>query len=162
MKFLRCLFAAILLVAPASAMAAGTADPTISGYWTMVPQPNCPLGPCFVSYLAPITPSVAGSAATSLVAKSSPGALTDAYFVCSATCYLLIYNATSDPGNGSTTAGTASGNLQDCIGPSTGQTINYLGNAPEAFSVGITLVISSTGCGTETQSNVGFIHARVQ
>ena len=161
MKWLR-YPAALLMLAWAPALAGGTGQQSVMGYYTMVPQPNCPIGPCFVQYAGPIAPSVAGSAATSVVAKASAGVLVDAYAICTATCYLLIYNATADPGNGATTAGTAPGNLQDCIGPSTQPVINYLGNAYEAFSTGITLVVSSTACGTETQSGVGFIHARVQ
>ena len=161
MKVLRLLAAILALAWPFAALAEGTQGQTIPGYWTMNPQPNCPLGPCFVAYLAPIAPFVAGPAAISLTLGTKLS-LVDAYLTCTASCYLFIYNSLTDPGNGSTTAGTAAGNLQDCVGPGTSFALNYLGNAYEAFSTGITIVVSSTGCASETQSNVGYIHARAQ
>ncbi len=76
----------------------------------------------------------------------------------------MVFNATSALGNGATTAGVASGNLQECIAiPANGTgAISYMGAPPSAFSVGITAAISSTPCATLTLSTVGFIHGSVK
>ena len=107
-----------------------------------------------------ITSSVAGSAASSLVIKASAGNLYSAYAVCTAACWLMVFNATSAPADGATTAGTASGNLQDCVPIAAGGTggVSYGSGPAEAFSAGITAVISSTACATKTAATTGFIH----
>ncbi len=114
----------------------------------------------------PITavPTIAGSASSSSVFKAAAGHLISAYANCTAACWLMIFNSTTAPSNGSTTAGTASGGLQDCIPISAGGigSINYAPQPAEFFSVGITAAISSTACGTLTLSPVGFIHGMVQ
>lgn len=107
-----------------------------------------------------ISPAIAGAAASNVVLKNAPGTLFGAYAVCTAACYLMVFNATSAPADGATTAGTASGNLQDCVPIAANGTngVNYAPGPGESFSVGITAVISSTACGTKTSSAVGFIH----
>lgn len=111
-----------------------------------------------------ITPVIAGSAASSAVLKASAGSLYGVYANSTAAGWLMVFNATSAPGNGATTAGTASGNLQDCIPISAGGSnfLNYNPGPPEAFSVGITAVVSSTACATLTLATTGFIHGSVK
>jgi hypothetical protein len=108
--------------------------------------------------------SVTGSVASSLVLKIAAGHLIGSYANCTAACWLMIFNSATAPSNGSTTAGTASGNLQDCIPIAAGGigSINYAPQPLEFFSVGITAAISSTACSTLTLSTVGFIHGTVQ
>jgi hypothetical protein len=108
--------------------------------------------------------SVAGSASSSLVLKAAAGHLISAYANCTAACWLMIFNSATAPGDGATTAGTASGGLQDCIPIAAGGigSINYTPQPFEFFSVGITAVISSTACATKTASTVGFIHGTIQ
>lgn len=112
---------------------------------------------------ATTTPVVAGSASPGVVVSASPASLRSAYAICSGTCYLMVFNAVAVPANGSTTAGApnVSGAMVHCIGPSTTivPSLNYNHEDLEWFSVGIAIAISSTGCGTLTQSSVGFIHA---
>ena len=119
------------------------------------PSPSASIG---------IAPVVAGSAVSSSVLKASGGNLYGAYATCTSACWLMIFNATSLPANGATTAGIASGNLQDCIPVAAGGfvSINYNPGPPEVFSTGITAAISSTACGTLTASTVGFIHGSIQ
>ncbi len=111
-----------------------------------------------------ITPVVGGSAASSQVLKATPGNLYSVYAECSAACWLMVFNSATAPSNGSTTAGTASGNMTDCIAIPSGSngSINYAPGPPEVFSVGITAVISSTTCATLTLATTGFIHGMVQ
>ena len=111
-----------------------------------------------------LTPVVGGSAASSQVLKATPGNLYSVYAVCTAACWLQVFNATSAPVNGATTAGTASGNMVECVPITAGSQggVNYIPGPPAAYSVGITAMISSTSCGTLTASTVGFIHGFVQ
>ena len=111
-----------------------------------------------------VPPVVAGSVSSSVVLKAAPGGLVSAYAECSAACWLMIFNATAAPTNGSTTAGTASGNLQDCVAIPVGSngSVNYAGGPYEQFTVGIVAVISSTTCATLTLATTGFIHGMVQ
>lgn len=110
-----------------------------------------------------IAPAIAGSAASSAVLKASPGNFYGAYATVTAPSWLMVFNATSAPSNGATTAGTASGNMQDCVQISAGSgMINYSPGPPEVFSVGVTAVISSTACGTLTLATTGFIHGSAQ
>lgn len=110
---------------------------------------------------AGVAPVVAGSAASSAILKASPGNLYNVYFTAGSTpVWGMVFNAISLPGDGSTTAGIASGNLQDCIlvPANTTQSINYSGAPPEVFTVGITAAASSTACPTLTASATAFIH----
>lgn len=111
-----------------------------------------------------ITPIVGGSAASSQVLKASPGNLYSVYAECSAACWLMVFNAVAAPTNGGTTAGTASGNMTDCVAIPVGSngSINYAPGPPAVYSVGITAVISSTTCATLTLATTGFIHGMVQ
>jgi hypothetical protein len=96
--------------------------------------------------------------------KTAAGVLFSAYVTTGGTAgYLMIFNAASNPSNGAVTAGLASGNLIDCVyAPAMSTTsLNYI-NTPEAYTVGITAMFSTTGCGTLTASNAAFIHGSAQ
>lgn len=112
------------------------------------------------------TPVVAGSASPGVVVATSAASLRSAYAICSAACYMMIFNSIAVPANGATTAGspTVSGAMVHCIGPSSSivPSVNYDYYDLEWFSVGIAIAISSTGCSTLTQSSVGFVHAVAQ
>lgn len=112
------------------------------------------------------TAAVATQSASSLVVKAAPGNLYDAYATnnTGSTVFVYVFNRVTAPSNGSVTAGTASGNYQDCIAVPTGQTISVIvaGSPPEPFSVGVVLAASSTSCGTLTLATVDFMKARVQ
>lgn len=116
------------------------------------------------SALIGITPVVGGSAISSLVLKAGAGNLYGIYAECSSACWLMVFNSTTAPSNGSTTAGVASGNMVECIPIAAGQvgSISYAaGGPPAVYSAGITATISSTTCATLTLSTVGFIHGMV-
>lgn len=110
-----------------------------------------------------LTHIVCGSAASSCVLKAAAGNFYGVYAECSAACWLMVFNAISAPSNGSTTAGTASGNMVECIAIPAGdqRSLNYP-TFPIALSVGITAAISSTTCATLTLATTGFIHGTVQ
>jgi hypothetical protein len=113
---------------------------------------------------AAITPCIGGSG--SVACKASAGNLYGAYATStsSSALWLFIFNATAVPSNGSTTSGTASGDLQDCL-PLTANSFVSIGYGPgpmEGFSAGISIVLSSTACGTLTASTAGYIHGSVQ
>lgn len=111
-----------------------------------------------------IPPVVCGSAVSSCVLKNASGFLYGVYANCTSACWLMVFNAAAAPSNGGTTAGIASGNMQECIfipaGGSNG--INYLPGPPSTFANGITAVISSTSCGTLTLATTGFIHGVIR
>jgi hypothetical protein len=111
-----------------------------------------------------ITPVVGGSAISSLVLKASAGSLYSTYANCTSACWLMVFNATSAPANGATTAGTASGNMTECIPIGAGSIggLNYGPGPPAVYSVGITVAISSTACSTLTLSTVAMIHGMVK
>lgn len=111
-----------------------------------------------------IAPGVAGSGVSGLVLKASPGNLYSIYVTPTVAGYLMIFNATAVPSNGATTAGVASGNMQDCISVPANQTssVSYNPGPPEVFSVGISAAFSSTACSSLTLSTSAFIHGSVQ
>jgi len=106
---------------------------------------------------------VCGSAVSGCVLLNSPGQFFGAYAECTSACWLMVFNSTTVPGNGATTAGKASGNMVDCIdiAANSSRSVNYIFN-PIVMSVGISIAISSTACATLTLSAVGFIHGTVQ
>lgn len=108
-----------------------------------------------------IVPAIAGSAASGVVLKNAAGNFYSAYAMSTAKAWLMVFNATAVPSNGSTTAGIAASNLQDCIelqaGPTGyGVSINY--TTPEPYSTGISLALSSTACATLTLATTGYLH----
>lgn len=110
-----------------------------------------------------LTDVACGSAVDRCVLKASAGNFYGVYAECSVACWLMVFNATSAPSNGSTTAGKSSGNMVDCVSiPAADQRgISYT-VFPVAMSVGITAAISSTPCATLTLATTGFIHGTVQ
>lgn len=119
------------------------------------------LGPSSSSAIG-ITPVVSGSAVSGLVLKASAGNLYGAYVDATVTGWLMMFNSTAVPSNGATTAGTASGNLVHCVGPSAQPFLSFGSGPPEVYSVGISAAFSSTGCGTLTLSATAFIHGAAQ
>lgn len=114
---------------------------------------------------AGITPVVCGSAVSSCVLKNATGNLFSVYAECSAACWLQVFNSTSAPSNGSTTAGNAANNMVECVPIAAGGigAINYsLTGPPAVYSTGITAAISSTTCATLTLATTGFIHGMVK
>ncbi len=112
---------------------------------------------------ASVAPLIAGSASSSIVVCSAACNLYDAYVTAGATPgWLLVFNAVAAPSNGATTAGVASGNLQDCIAvpANTTQSLFTGGAPPERFTTGATLTFSSTACATLTLSATAFLHGR--
>lgn len=109
-----------------------------------------------------VTGVTCGSAVSSCVLKASAGNFYGVYAECTSACWLMVFNATSAPSNGATTAGTASGNLVECIdvAANSSKSLNYP-TFPRAYSVGITAAISSTACATLTLSTVGFVSGTV-
>ena len=157
------LLGASLLLLSAPAAAQSTATPVLPGYLTTSP---CHPGEtiCY-NGAGSIVPGVAGSSASSKVLLAAPGNLLGAYFTAGATQgWGMIFNATSAPADGATTAGIASGNLEECIyvPANTTQSISFQGLPVEYFSVGITAVFSSTGCATKTATATAFIHGLAQ
>lgn len=111
---------------------------------------------------AAIVPVVAQGVST-LLGKASAGNLYTVYATATADSWLMVFNSTSAPTNGSTTAGTASGNLQDCVKVPSGTTTSIGGlPMPERFSVGIYYAISSTACATLTLATTAFIKGMQQ
>lgn len=110
------------------------------------------------------TPIVSGSAVSGVVVSASQASLRGAYAYCSSNCFMMIFNSATVPANESTTAGApnVSGAMVHCIGPAAQPSISYDYRDLEFFTVGISIAISSTGCGTLTLSTVGFIHAVAQ
>lgn len=102
--------------------------------------------------------------ASSCVLKASAGLLYDAYVSNATAGWLYAFNSTTAPVNGAVTAGKASGNYQECIPvQANGSAGLIVGDAPPVvFSVGVTLVFSSTACGTLTLATAGFLTGRVQ
>lgn len=146
----------------------GTVAATQSGTWTVQPGNTPNTTPWLLTSIpsaasgAALTTNTCGSAVSSCVLKASAGNFYGAYAECTSACWLMVFNATSAPSNGSTTAGTGSGNLVDCIDISAGssKSITYP-TYPKAYSVGITVAISSTACATLTLSTVGFVSGSV-
>jgi hypothetical protein len=158
------LFACLLVLAPISSVfAQSTASQVLPGYLTTL---GCPSGSsaCF-NPIGSITPVVSGSSSSGVVFKAAPGNLISLYVTSGATAgWVMIFNSTTIPGNGATTAGTASGNMVDCLSVPANSSV-YLDNSylpVEAFSVGISVAFSSTTCSTLTSSATAFIHGMVQ
>lgn len=114
--------------------------------------------------LAQIAPQV-GSLDT-LILKAGPGTLLDGYVSVSAAGYLMIFNRTTTPTNGSYTIGTASGDVQDCFNVQAAGTYGFssFGIPGEVFSTGIVMAWSSTGCATLTLASgtIQAMHGRAQ
>lgn len=98
--------------------------------------------------------SVTGAVASALVVKASAGNLYGINVVAGASAgFVLVFNATTAPADGAVTP-------VRCIPLAAGAGIelNYRG-PPLAFSTGITVVFSTTGCFAKTASATAFIAA---
>lgn len=80
-----------------------------------------------------------------------------------------VINATTAPADGALTAGTASGDIELCRELPTGTaavpssyTYGAAGEPPVWFSVGITIVVSSTACATKTAATTQWIDAKAK
>lgn len=105
-----------------------------------------------------IVPVVSQGVST-LLGKAAPGNLYTAYVTATADTWLMVFNSTTAPTNGTVTAGTASGDYQDCIKVPSGTSASVGGlPIPESFSVGIYYALSSTACPTLTLATTGTIH----
>lgn len=120
---------------------------------------------------AGITPVLSGSAVSGLILKASAGNLYSVYATNATTTpgYLMTFNSTTVPADGPVTP-------VDCV-PIPASSSTLAGNAslsngsapPDAFSAGISVAVSSTGCFTKTTSGspptgglTAFIKGRVQ
>ena len=112
----------------------------------------------------PLIPTVAGPASSGVVAKAGYGELVSAYAVCTAACWLMIFNSPTIPAGGATTPGNAAGNLVSCIPIGAGGlgSVSYAPGPFEAFTTGISIGISSVACATFTPSATAFIHVLVR
>ena len=112
------------------------------------------------------TPIICGSAVSTCQLKAAPGQLIQLYATPSAAGYLMVFNTTTAPTNGTTTAGTLVGDMTDCIGVSAGATVSMQIITPmwnfSGTGSGIYAAYSSTGCGTLTLSATAFIKGAVQ
>ena len=105
-----------------------------------------------------ITPVSSTTAESSHILKGSAGNLYSVYVTTGATLgYLMAFNATSAPADGAVTP-------VDCIPVAANSTASLASNGapPTAFSIGITVVFSSTGCFTKTASATAFFRGAVQ
>lgn len=103
-------------------------------------------------------PCGGNTAVSSCVLKASAGNLMSVYATCTAACYLMVFNSTSAPSNGNTTAGNASGNMMHCVFIAAGATGGIAYSIfPGAFSVGAVAAISNQagGCGALTLTASG-------
>lgn len=107
--------------------------------------------------------SVVSQGASTLLGKNAAGNLYTVYATSTADSWLMVFNSTSAPTNGSTTAGTASGNMQDCVKVPSGTSVSIGGlPIPERFSAGIYYALSSTACASLTLATTGIIHGMQQ
>lgn len=105
-----------------------------------------------------LTPVVSTSAKSSHVLKNAAGTLYSLYVTPTSAGLLMVFNATSAPGDGAVTP-------IECVDVAANTTtgITFAGIPPEAFSTGITAVFSSgTNCFSKTASAVAFFKALVQ
>ena len=137
----------------------GADGSTISS--TTNPQPTELVGSNAAS--VGITPCVAQGVSTLQCGSASAKNLYTLYFTATADSWLMVFNTTTTPTNGATTAGTASGNMQDCVKVPSGTSVSIGGlPIPERFTVGAYVAISSTACATLTLATTGMIHGEVQ
>lgn len=132
--------------------AQSTATPVTPGYLTVT---GCPGNgtPCFKSSTNPVK-SATGEA--SHIFKSSAGVLYGFSVTSGASAgYVLVYNATSAPGDGAVTPAA-------CYAVPASSTVGVAYTPlPLNFTTGITLVFSTTGCFMQTSSATAFFIGEV-
>ena len=110
------------------------------------------------SPIAGVTQAQTGAAASSLVAKASAGSVISISGSAVSGSYIMVFNATSAPGDGAVTP-------VKCWGPMAAAGPFAFGWGPGpvlTMSTGITVVSSSTGCFTKTATNANFIAVEYQ
>lgn len=118
-------------------------------------------GATCVSSAPPATLSPALGSATPLLASSLvvTGAhnLAGFHVTTASTGYALVYDGTTSPSDGAVTP-RACFYVPPAVSPATTTTISMANTpAPVAFSVGIVIVFSTTGCFTQTKSATAYI-----
>lgn len=77
--------------------------------------------------------------------------------------WLEVFNTTTTPTNGATTAGVASGNMEECVKVPSGTSVSVGGlPIPTRYTVGTYIALSSTACATLTLATTGMIFGLVQ
>lgn len=102
-----------------------------------------------------IPPTVGGPNVASISPCSATCNFYGGYMTTGATAgWIFIINAISKPADGAITVGTGAGQLQDCISipANASVSLNDKPGPPTRFSTGVTIVLSSTTCGTLTNS----------
>ena len=108
--------------------------------------------------LAPITPVATTSLASSLVLKAAPGQLYSATVTTSTTPgYVMVLNATAPPADGAVTPWFCF-----YMQPLSSQSFGSFGAPADLYTIGITVVFSTTGCLTKTASATAFISGSVR
>lgn len=104
-----------------------------------------------------IIPAVTSTLTSSLIIKSVPGNLYSVVVTGQTAGFLMLFNATTVPGDGAVTP-------TDCVQvpANSSVSINFAPSPPEVFSSGIVAVLSSTGCLVKTGLNALFIKALAQ
>jgi len=113
---------------------------------------------CLVPSSFPATPVVSTVAEGTHILKPSSGCLIAVSVTSGAVSgYLLVYNSITAPVDGTVTP-------IECVpvGANSLQFINFAPQPPEFYSVGISVVYSTTGCFIQTTSATAFFHALIQ
>jgi hypothetical protein len=107
--------------------------------------------------LSPVTPASTSVAASNVVIKSSAGSLAavDCINTLSSLAYLMLFNATTAPADGTVTP-------VKCYLVPAYASLRVVFNTPLAFSTGIVAVMSSTGPFTKTATATAFISGDAQ
>jgi hypothetical protein len=120
-----------------------------------------------VAYTTPAPSSLPGAAITAVVStttesghilKASPGNLYSVTVTTAGTAgFLMTFNSTTVPADGAVTP-------IDCVvAPASSSTsLNVAGSPPTAYSTGISVALSTTGCFTKTASATAFFKGMVQ
>lgn len=145
----------------------GTVAATQSGTWTVQPGNTPNTSPWLVTNTpssasgAALTPVTSAALAANTVIKASAGNLYSFEVSADATLsaaawWIMIYNATSAPVDGGVTP------LKCYAMPSGTTAFSAAFPTPAAFSTGITIGVSTTGCFTKTASTHAFISGDAQ
>jgi hypothetical protein len=140
-----------------------TSDPgdTHTSWQPTTPSTPLPVTMSPSSAVGVIPSPLAPALATAQIIKGSGGSLYSFEVSADSTLsaaawWILIYDAAADPGNGTVAP-------RKCYAQATGVTsVAYAWTVPIAFKTGIVIVVSTTGCYTETQSAHAFISGDAQ
>lgn len=139
--------------------AKGADGSTITSTTNPIPTEAVPSNAASVA----ITPCVSQGASTLQCGTAAAKNAYVFYLTATADSWLMIFNTTTTPANGATTAGVASGNMEDCVKVPSGTTVSIGGlPIPKRYSVGAYMAISSTACATLTLATTGLLSGLVQ